>query len=190
MPASECPCLITGHTEGNRAGKADDRDHDIDRSKIVAHGTLSFAPSHDRLQQFCDVLSPSGPAWVVEQQGQREAAQTEVRVLERLRALPDGKQKAAETKPMIDRLRTFVGYREYAKYSWVCRYFVYRQALLTEAPRLVEAGVLSDQEDISLLTFGELCHAVRTSRVSLVFRSQEAPSKDVHASSSTSRTPS
>jgi pyruvate,water dikinase len=38
-------------------------------------------------------------------------------VLERLRALPDGEQKAEETKRMIDRVRTFAGYREYPKYA-------------------------------------------------------------------------
>ena len=40
---------------------------------------------------------------------------------------------------MIDRVRTFIGYREYPKYSMVSRYFVYKQALLEEAERLVQA---------------------------------------------------
>ena len=42
-------------------------------------------------------------------------------MLERLRALPDGEQKADETKRMIDRVRTFIGYREYPKYGMVSR---------------------------------------------------------------------
>ena len=58
-------------------------------------------------------------------------------MLERLRALPDGEAKADETKRMIDRVRTFIGYREYPKYGMVSRYFVYKQALLEEAERLV-----------------------------------------------------
>ena len=37
---------------------------------------------------------------------------------------------------MIDRVRTFIGYREYPKYGMVNRYFVYKQALLGEAERL------------------------------------------------------
>ena len=49
---------------------------------------------------------------------------------------------------MIDRVRTFTGYREYPKYGIVSRYFVYKQALLEEAERLVQAGVLREQEDI------------------------------------------
>jgi rifampicin phosphotransferase len=86
-------------------------------------------------------------------------------VLERLRALPDGEQKAEETKRMIDRVRTFIGYREYPKYGMICRYFVYKQALLEEAERLVQAGVLRDEEDIFYLTFQEIQEVVRTNRV-------------------------
>jgi len=45
------------------------------------------------------------------ERGKQEALQKEAEVLERLRALPDGEQKASETKAMIDRVRTFAGYR-------------------------------------------------------------------------------
>src|SRR5271157_1296955 len=65
---------------------------------------------------------------------------------------------------MIDRVRTFIGYREYPKYGMVSRYFVYKQALLEEAERLVEADVLSEKEDIFYLTFQELEVVVRTQR--------------------------
>jgi predicted aconitase with swiveling domain len=57
---------------------------------------------------------------------------------------------------MIDRVRTFIGYREYPKYDIVSRYFVYKQALLEEAGRLVQAGVLAEKEEIFYLTFSEL----------------------------------
>ena len=73
------------------------------------------------------------------EQGRQEAWAKEQEVLERLRALPDGERKAEETKRMIDRVRTFIGYREYPKYGIVSRYFVYKQALLEEAERLVQA---------------------------------------------------
>jgi pyruvate,water dikinase len=82
-------------------------------------------------------------------------------VLDRLRALPDGEQKAEETKRMIDRVRTFNGYREYPKYAMVSRYFLYKQALLEEAERLVQASVLSEKEDIFYLRFDELHDLVR-----------------------------
>jgi pyruvate,water dikinase len=96
----------------------------------------------------------------------REAARAkELDVLERLRALPDGARKADEAKRMIDRLRTFIGYREYPKYGIVSRHFVYKQALLKESERLVRAGVLDDEEDVFYLTFQELHDVVRTLRV-------------------------
>jgi phosphoenolpyruvate synthase/pyruvate phosphate dikinase len=98
-------------------------------------------------------------------QGRQEARQKEQEVLERLRALPDGEQKAKETKRMIDRVRTFAGYREYPKYGMVSRYFVYKQALLEEAERLVRAHVLREKEDIFYLRFQELHDVVRTNQV-------------------------
>jgi len=100
------------------------------------------------------------------EQGRQEAWKKEQELLARLRALPeDGEGKAAETKRKIDRVRTFIGYREYPKYGWVSRYFVYKQALLGEAERLVQAGVLREKEDIFFLTFQELHDVVRSNRV-------------------------
>ena len=99
------------------------------------------------------------------EQGRQEAWAKEQEVLERLRTLPDGKRKAEETKRMIDRVRTFIGYREYPKYGMVSRYFVYKQALLEEAERLVQAHVLRESEDIFYLRFEELQDVVRTNTV-------------------------
>jgi pyruvate,water dikinase len=99
------------------------------------------------------------------EQGRQEAADKEQEVLDRLRRLPDGDARARETKAMIDRVRTFIGYREYPKYGIVSRYFVYKQALLAEAGRLVEAGVLREREDAFYLTFQEFQDAVRTGEV-------------------------
>jgi phosphoenolpyruvate synthase/pyruvate phosphate dikinase len=99
------------------------------------------------------------------EQGRQEAREKEQELLARLRQLPDGEQKAEETKRMIDRVRTFMGYREYPKYGMVSRYFVYKQALLEEADRLVEAHVLGDREDIFYLGFEELQEVVRTGLV-------------------------
>ena len=95
------------------------------------------------------------------EQGRQEAMAKEQELLERLRPLPEGARKAEETKRMIDRVRTFSGYREYPKYGIVNRYFIYKQALLKEADRLVEAGVLHDREDSFYLTFQELAGVVR-----------------------------
>ncbi len=97
--------------------------------------------------------------------GRQAAREKEHELLERLRALADGVMKAEQTKRMIDRVRTFSGYREFPKYGIVNRYFVYKQALLKEAERLVQADVLSDGEDIFYLTLQELHDVVRTHHV-------------------------
>jgi pyruvate,water dikinase len=99
------------------------------------------------------------------EQGRQNAWQQEQELLERLRALPDGESKAQETKRRIDRVRTFAGYREYPKYCMISRQFVYKQALLGEAERLVQARVLREKEDIFFLRFQELQAVVRTSQV-------------------------
>ncbi len=95
------------------------------------------------------------------EQGRQEASKKEQELLERLKQLPDGEQKAGETQRLISRLRTFIGYREYPKYGIVNRYFLYKQAFLEEAGRLVRAGLLQAKEDIYYLTFQELRDVVR-----------------------------
>ncbi|MEU0409408.1 rifamycin-inactivating phosphotransferase [Streptomyces griseorubiginosus] len=99
------------------------------------------------------------------EEGRLKAERKEQEVLSRLRALPDGEGKAEETKRMIDRVRTFIGYREYPKYNIISRYFVYKQALLAEAERLVRAGVLAERDDCFYLTFEEFRDAVRSHEV-------------------------
>ncbi|MEV0132140.1 rifamycin-inactivating phosphotransferase [Dactylosporangium sp. NPDC050688] len=110
------------------------------------------------------------------EQGRQAALRKEQDVLARLRALPDGERKATEAKRMIDRVRIFIGYREYPKYNIVSRYLVYKQALLEEAERLVRAGVLAAPQDAYYLTFQELHEAARTHRVdpALIRRRRDA----------------
>ncbi|HEY6459594.1 MAG TPA: phosphoenolpyruvate synthase, partial [Polyangiaceae bacterium] len=110
------------------------------------------------------------------EQGRQNAAKAEGELLARLRALPDGEEKAAQAKQKIDRVRTFMGYREYPKYGMVSRYLVYKQALMVEAERLVRAGVLREKEDVFYLSFEELHDVVRTGRVdeALVRRRRDA----------------
>jgi phosphoenolpyruvate synthase/pyruvate phosphate dikinase len=110
------------------------------------------------------------------EQGRQEAWAKEQEVLERLQALPDGERKAEEVKRMIDRVRTFIGYREYPKYGLVSRYFVYKQALLEEAERLVHAHVVGEKEDIFYLTLQELHDVVRTNQADeqLISRRKDA----------------
>jgi rifampicin phosphotransferase len=99
------------------------------------------------------------------EQGRQEAARKEKELLERLHALPEGARRAEETKRMIDRLRTFIGYREYPKFGMISRYSIYKEALMKEAERLEQTGVLRDVEDTFFLRFDELREAVRTNKV-------------------------
>ncbi|MEO7369845.1 MAG: phosphoenolpyruvate synthase, partial [Ilumatobacteraceae bacterium] len=96
------------------------------------------------------------------ERGRQAAWRKRQDVARRLRALPDGEQKADAVERRIDRVRTFAGYREYPKYGFVSRYFVYKQALSKEAARLVHAGVLRANDDIYFLTLQELAEVVRT----------------------------
>jgi len=82
-----------------------------------------------------------------------------------LEQLPGGKQKAKKAREKISVLRNFVGYREYPKYIMVGHYWVIKQALLGEADKLLQKGVIREKEDIYYLTFEELREAVRTNRV-------------------------
>jgi pyruvate,water dikinase len=97
--------------------------------------------------------------------GRRAASKKEQDLLDRLRQLPDGEQKAQETARMISLLRNFIGYREYPKYGVISRYFVYKQALLKEAERLVDAGLIHREDDIYYVTLEELGDVVRTNQL-------------------------
>jgi Phosphoenolpyruvate synthase/pyruvate phosphate dikinase len=99
------------------------------------------------------------------EQGRQGALKKEQELLDRLKLLPDGRQKAEETKRMIDLVRNFIGYREYPKYGMVNRTFVYKQALLKEADLLVQAGVIHEKEDVYYLTFEELREVVSTHKL-------------------------
>jgi len=89
-------------------------------------------------------------------EGRREAADREHELLDRIGQLADGAGKASETRRMIALMRGLAGFREYPKYGMITRYFIYKQALMAEADRLVQARVISEREDIFYLTLDEL----------------------------------
>ncbi|RKD33318.1 phosphoenolpyruvate synthase [Lacrimispora algidixylanolytica] len=99
------------------------------------------------------------------EQGRQQALKKEQELLDRLKQLQDGEEKVKETKRMIDLIRNFIGYREYPKYGMVSRYFVYKQALLKEADRLVQTIVIHEREDIYYLTFEELREVLVTNKL-------------------------
>jgi phosphoenolpyruvate synthase/pyruvate phosphate dikinase len=114
------------------------------------------------------------------EKGLQEALKKEQDLLNRLKQLPDGEQKAEETKQKISLLRSFAGYREYPKYGIVSRSFVYKQALLKEAEKLVQAGVIHEKEEIYYLNFEELREAVRTGKLDTQIISKRKEGHKLH----------
>ncbi len=99
------------------------------------------------------------------EQGRLEAEQKERDLLSRLEQLPGGKGKVKKIKKMISVLRNFIGYREYPKYFAMKRFRIYKNALIKEAAKLVQKGVIRDIDDIYYLSFEELREAVNTNQL-------------------------
>lgn len=114
------------------------------------------------------------------EQGKQQAWAKEVEILDRLKQLPDGESKAAETKRMIDLIRNLAGYREYPKYSIVSHYYVCKQALMQEADRLVHANVLRGREDIYYLTLEELREVVSSQKADFELIRKRKEEHQVH----------
>ncbi|MGN7989012.1 phosphoenolpyruvate synthase [Pedobacter sp. 22226] len=98
-------------------------------------------------------------------QGRAQALEKEKELLDRLALLPESEQKISETKEMISLLRNFAGYREYPKYGIVSRFYIYKEALMKEAEKLLQAGVINEKSDIYYLTFEELKEVVVTHKL-------------------------
>lgn len=109
------------------------------------------------------------------ERGLVEAKKKEHELLNRLEQLPGGKQKAKKARRMISVLRNFTGYHEYPKYLMIGRYWIIKQALLKEADKLVQKGVMSQKEDMYYLSFEELREVARTNRLdySIITRRKE-----------------
>lgn len=96
------------------------------------------------------------------EEGKRKARAEEEEILQRLSKLPGGSKKAKKTKKMISLFRNFIGTREYPKYFWICRYAVYKRALMREADKLAAAGIIGDRSDVYYLYLDEFQEAVKT----------------------------
>lgn len=106
-----------------------------------------------------------GAAFRKFEEGRRDALAKQRDLLNRFQSLPDGEKRAAEAKGMIDAIRAFTGFREYPKYKMVSHYFIYKQALLKEAEKLVQQTLIHEKEDIYYLDFEELRQVVATQKL-------------------------
>ena len=93
--------------------------------------------------------------------GQALAVEKRAKILDRLRALPDGEHKARQAARRIDLVRAYGGYREFPKFAMIARYAHYRRALGAEAERLVRAGALSRPDDLYFLSLAEIGDLLR-----------------------------
>jgi pyruvate,water dikinase len=99
------------------------------------------------------------------QAGRQEAKDKEEEIIRRLKDLPGGSKKAKKIRKSISLLRNFIGCREDPKYYIVRRYQVYKKALMKEARRLAEKGIIKNAEDIFYLYLDELRDVVRTNKL-------------------------
>ena len=99
------------------------------------------------------------------QRSRREAEEMQKSLLDRLERLPGGRRKARKTRKMISRVHNFAGYREYPKYLMMRHYWILKQAMLNEASKLVEKGVIQRPDDVYYLSFAEFREAVRTGQL-------------------------
>jgi phosphoenolpyruvate synthase/pyruvate phosphate dikinase len=100
-------------------------------------------------------------------QGRLQAERTAADLLARLRSQRGGARKARQVERQIGVLRNFIGYREYSKHALLQRYAIYKEALLGEAQRLLDDGLVADRDDVFFLSLAEFRSAVRTHQVDL-----------------------
>lgn len=98
----------------------------------------------------------------ITQRNEHEAELLRRDLISRLERLPRGHRRAARAAAVISRLHTYTGYREYPKFQLVRQMWVIKEALLREARRLADDGVVADPDDVAYLSFDEFREAVRT----------------------------
>ncbi len=133
---------------------------DITRSRWSEQPTVLIPMILSNIRNF-----EPGARRVKFEQGLQEARQKEQELLSHLVRLPGGKRKANRTSKKISLMRNLIGYREYPKYMHIQRNYIYKQALLKEAQKLVQKGLIQNKEDIYYLSFEELREAVKTDQL-------------------------
>lgn len=89
-------------------------------------------------------------------QGEKEAQEAIQSLLEKVKATRGGARKARKLSRWIAIFRNTVGIRELPKYIMIRYFELYREAILEEAQKLSEKGILKQKEDVFYLTLDEL----------------------------------
>jgi len=133
---------------------------DITRVRWAEKPTMLIPMLMNNIKNF----EPGSHKKIFEQK-RLEVEQKVQELISRLEKLPSGKRKADQTRKKISVFRNFIGFREYPKYAIMQRFYVYKQALLIEAARLVQKGIIQEPEDIFYLGFEELRKVVHTNQL-------------------------
>lgn len=94
---------------------------------------------------------------------ERGRAEAERTMNDLLKRLSGGKAKKAAKQMGL--IRNFIGYREYSKHALLLRLELYKQALLGEAGKLVDQGLIKVPEDVYFLSIEEFRNVVNTGRL-------------------------
>lgn len=89
------------------------------------------------------------------EQGKVESEKRIQELISKVENLPRGIKKAKKIRRMASLIRNYIGYREYPKFSYMKRYFIYKEAMLKEAKNLLQSGSINELEDIYYLYFDE-----------------------------------
>jgi len=90
------------------------------------------------------------------EQGKIQSEKIIDELISKAEKLPRGKKKAKKIRRMSSLIRNYIGYREYPKYSYMKRYYIYKEAMLKEAEKLIQKDYINELEDIYYLYFDEL----------------------------------
>lgn len=86
-------------------------------------------------------------------------------LVKKVEKLSGGKKKAKKIKEMASVIRNYIGFREYPKFSYMKRYYIYKEAMLREGKLLVDKDYIDEVEDIYYLYFDELRAMVNGQRL-------------------------
>lgn len=90
------------------------------------------------------------------EQGKIQSENNINQLVSMIESLSGGKRTAKKIKRMSNLIRNYIGFREYPKFSYMKRYYLYKLAMLKEAEKLVQKGIINEVEDIYYLYFDEL----------------------------------
>ena len=128
---------------------------DITRPRFYEKPTMLVPLILSNVQNF-----QSGARNALVEKGIAACRQKEQEILSRV-----GGWKARKLKKKIALLRNFAGFREYPKYFLICRYWLFKKALMKEADKLAATGAIQNREDVYYLTFSEFQAAVSMNQV-------------------------